>query len=41
MKIVKSNKKINSFGGLIFVIDEIKKSGIVELIDNELNSKYE
>jgi len=39
MKIEKSNQIINPFGGINFVIDEIKKSGILDLVDNQLGKR--
>ena len=36
MKIQKSNQKINPFGGINFVANDIRKKGVLELIDNEL-----
>jgi hypothetical protein len=39
MKVEKSNEIINPFGGINFVIDEIRKSGILELIDKELGPR--
>lgn len=39
MKIEKSNQIINPFGGINFVIDQIKKSGILEIIDNQLGER--
>jgi len=39
VKIEKSNEIINPFGGINFVIDEIKRSGIIELIDNQLGKR--
>ena len=39
MKIEIAKPTINPFGGLNFVIDEIKKNGINTLIDNELGSR--
>jgi hypothetical protein len=39
MKIEIAKPLINPFGGLNFVIDEIKKKGITKLIDNELGSR--
>ncbi|MCK5539131.1 MAG: IS1380 family transposase [Bacteroidales bacterium] len=38
-KIEKSNEIINPFGGINFVINEIKQSGIQELINNQLGSR--
>ncbi len=38
-KIEISNQKINPFGGINFVISEIKKTGILELIDNQLGKR--
>ena len=38
-KIEKSKQKINPFGGINFVISEIKKSGILELVDNQLGKR--
>ncbi len=39
MKVEKSNENINSFGGINFVIDEIRRSGVLELIDNQLGKR--
>ena len=39
MKVEKNNQIINPFGGINFVIDEIKRSGIMELIDNQLGKR--
>jgi len=39
MKVEKNNQKINPFGGINFVNDEIKRSGILELIDNQLGKR--
>jgi len=39
MKVEKSNQIINPFGGINFVIDEIKRSGIIQLIDNQLGKR--
>jgi len=39
MKIEKNNQKINPFGGINFVINEINKSGVPELIDNQLGER--
>ncbi len=39
MKIENSNEKINPFGGINFLIQDIRKSGVLELIDNELGKR--
>jgi len=39
MKVEKINELVNPFGGINFVISEIKKSGILQLIDNQLGSR--
>jgi hypothetical protein len=39
MKVNKINELVNPFGGINFVIDEIKNSGILQLIDNQLGSR--
>jgi len=39
MKIEKINQKINPFGGINFVVDEIQKAGVLELIDNQLGKR--
>jgi len=39
MKIEIAKPTINPFGGLNFVVEEIRKSGIKELIDNELGER--
>lgn len=39
MKIEKNNQIINPFGGINFVVDTIKKEGILELIDNQLGKR--
>jgi len=39
MKIEKSFQKINPFGGINFVIDAIRKSGLLQLFDNELGKR--
>ncbi len=39
VKIEKNNQKINPFGGINFVINEIKQAGILECIDNELGNR--
>jgi hypothetical protein len=39
MKIEKKNQIINPFGGINFVIDTLKKEGILELIDNQLGKR--
>lgn len=39
MNIVITKPLINPFGGLNFVIDEIKKKGVTTLMDNELSSR--
>ncbi len=38
-KIEKSNQKINPFGGLNFVIDQIDKLGLSQLVDNQLGER--
>lgn len=39
MKIEKSNQIINPFGGINFVIQAIKQSGVLDIIDNQLGSR--
>ena len=39
IKIEKSTQDINPFGGINFVIDKIKNSGVLELIDNQLGAR--
>lgn len=39
MKLIKNNQIINPFGGINFVVDTIKKEGILELIDNQLGKR--
>ena len=39
MKIEIAKPTINPFGGLNFVVEEIKKSGIKDLIDNDLGER--
>ncbi|MCP4176684.1 MAG: IS1380 family transposase [bacterium] len=39
IKVEKSNKKHNPFGGINFVIDDIKEKGLCDLIDNQLNER--
>jgi len=39
MKVEKNNQIINPFGGINFVVDTIKKEGILELIDNQLGKR--
>ncbi len=39
IKVEKSLEKTKPFGGLNFVIDDIKRKGIAELIDNQLGSR--
>jgi len=39
MKIRKNNQIINPFGGINFVVDEIRKSGVLQLIDNQLGKR--
>lgn len=39
MKIEKSKNNINPFGGINFVLEEIRKSGIVEIIDEILGKR--
>ena len=36
MKVEKNSQIINPFGGLNFVVEAIKKAGILEIIDNQL-----
>jgi hypothetical protein len=39
MKVEKINQKINPFGGINFVVNEIKQAGVLELIDNQLGKR--
>jgi hypothetical protein len=39
MKVQINDQIINPFGGINFVVDEIRKSGILELIDNQLGER--
>jgi hypothetical protein len=39
MKITKSSPTINSFGGINFVIEALKRNGIFQLIDNQLGAR--
>jgi len=39
MKIQKNNQIINPFGGINFVVEKIKQSGVLQLIDNKLGSR--
>jgi hypothetical protein len=39
MKIEKNNQIVNPFGGINFVVEKLKQSGILELIDNQLGSR--
>jgi hypothetical protein len=39
MKILKDKQLINPFGGINFVINDIKNSGIMQLIDNKLGKR--
>jgi len=39
MKVQKNNQIINPFGGINFVVNEIRKSGILKLIDNQLGCR--
>jgi hypothetical protein len=39
MKVVKDNQIINPFGGINFVVNKIRKSGILKLIDNQLGKR--
>lgn len=39
MKVQKSTQNINSFGGLNFILNEIQKAGLPQLIDNELGKR--
>jgi hypothetical protein len=39
MKVQINNQIINPFGGINFVFDEIKKAGILQLIDNQLGAR--
>ena len=39
IKVEKNSQKINPFGGINFVIDEIKQAGIAKLIDNQLGKR--
>ena len=39
VKIEKNDQKINPFGGINFVINEIKKAGVVEYVDNQLGNR--
>jgi len=39
MKIEKNNQIINPFGGINFVVEQIRNAGIAELIDNELGKR--
>ena len=38
-KLEKSNQKINSFGGINFLLSDIKQSGILQIIDNQLDDR--
>jgi len=40
MKVEKINQKINPFGGINFVVNEIKQAGVLELIDNQLGKRH-
>jgi hypothetical protein len=39
MKVEKNSQKINPFGGINFVVNEIKKSGVLDVIDNQLGDR--
>ncbi len=39
MKVEKNNQKITPFGGINFVVNEIRRSGVLELIDNQLGKR--
>jgi hypothetical protein len=39
MKVEKNNQIINPFGGINFVVDSIKREGLLELIDNQLGKR--
>ena len=39
MKIEKNNQEINPFGGINFVVESIKSSGLLDLIDSQLGSR--
>lgn len=39
MKVQKNTQKINPFGGINFVVEKIKNSGVLQLIDNQLGSR--
>jgi len=39
IKVQKSNQEVNPFGGLNFIAENIKTSGISEIIDNQLGSR--
>ena len=41
IKVLYSNRKINPFGGICFVIQALKKKGIGKLIDNYLGTRIE
>ena len=38
-KVTNSNKKVNPFGGLFFVINDLKKQGLSKLIDSHLGKR--
>jgi hypothetical protein len=39
MKVEKNSQIINPFGGINFVVNEIKQSGILDMIDNQLGAR--
>lgn len=38
-KVINSNKKVNPFGGLFFVINDLKNQGLAKLIDSHLGKR--
>ena len=39
IKIEKNDQKINPFGGVNFVINEIKNVGVLKCVDNQLGAR--